>query len=134
MKPEEISTFNDLCSFVVYHYGDCSVKIFRATRRLIKQGVIDNVEDIDSAYAKWEEMYKEYVSDRIPAEYQECYDYWGGKCFSNQKGWNAPKSGFLAGENGRFLLVYNFEALEVLVDDFIEGIYDQLCETSENYR
>lgn len=108
--------FTDLSHVVIYHYADVcyEAKAKAAAKRLKRQGVITGLDDADTAYEKYEEMVIDYAKDNLSDDYDMTYDYWGAKCFTKQKGWNAPKTNTLyAGDSqGRIMFFDGVEALK----------------------
>jgi hypothetical protein len=60
----------------------------------------NNPAAVDEAYS---DLVIGICKEELPEGWGETYDYWGGRCFSYNPGWNAPRSGtVMAGENHRF--------------------------------
>ena len=130
MKP---TTFNDLAVIVIYHFADvCYEKqAQKAARRLKRQGLIAGIDDAESAYEQYEQAVIEYAQEHLPSDYTFQYDYWGAKCFSNQKGWSSPKTGFFSGDSGgRIMFFSEYAAMEQYTAKKCELI-DTLEEYSE---
>lgn len=108
--------FTDLSHVVIYHYADMlyKEKAKQAAKRLVKQGIITSLDDICAAYDQYEEMVIDYAKNHLPDDYDVTHDYWGAKCITNQKGWNAPKTNTLyAGDGqGQIMLFDGFQALK----------------------
>jgi hypothetical protein len=131
------SVFNDLAIVAIYHYADCNVEpqARKAARRLKKLGIITGIDDADTAYENYEEKVIEYATEHLPNRFNLQYDYWGAKCISDHKGWNATKNGLYAGDSmGRIMFFSSFEALKQYTQqkldliqheaDVAEGIID----------
>jgi len=105
-------TFDDLATVVIYHFADvCYEKpAKRAAQRLRRQGVINGITDAEAAYERYEAAVIEYAEEHLPSEYTLQYDYWGAKCYSNEKGWNSPKTGLFSGDSGGRIMFFDSHA------------------------
>lgn len=124
MNDSKQKEFDDLCKVVVYHQADCCVKAGGATRRLIKSKVMEDAQDWEAAYKKYEEAVLEYAKDQLPEDWDITHDYWGAKCLFPNPGWNAPKSGTLfAGDKSGFIMFFeNFQALKEYTERCLNDI------------
>lgn len=117
--------FNDLANVVIYHYVDVRYeeRAKESAKRLVEHGV-KNIDDINAAYEKYEDAVVDYALTFLPDGYDLTHDYWGAKCISNHKGWNAPKTGTLyAGDAyGQIMMFNNFDALVEYTNRIVEEI------------
>lgn len=116
----DVELFNDLATLSIYHYVDVATKkkAKEAAERLFDKEKIDS-DDFDdrengeTAYSQYEKMVVEYAEDNLTKDYKLCHDFYGAKCFSDDRGWNAPKTGLFSGDShGQIMFFENFEAME----------------------
>jgi len=134
MTPQDQQIFDDVAKIAIYHFADLMYKqqAHEAAARLAAVGLVfdpESTSDAEKAYEKYEELMAEYVLGRLPGDYSLTYDYWGARCFSNQRGWEYTKNGFLAGDVwGRLAWYADFAALKTRVDEFLDELSENECE------
>lgn len=118
-------TFRAAALLNIYHFADLAYpgvrekgerdRLFRILREAGHLGGCRDAEDcagpVNSLYCGWVE---EYAASVLPEEWQPRYDYWGAKCFSDNHGWNDPKTGtILAGDgSSQYLFCSDLQALK----------------------
>lgn len=107
MPAKNISKEDAICLYFTYYYADLLIfKKQGTTKEKVEKILKDqNVKtDEESITAEYNEIVRGVAKEILPPNWGETNHYWGGKCFTPDPGWNAPKNKTLmTGENDRFL-------------------------------
>lgn len=114
-----------LCLLHTYHFADLAIfdkyklSLREAQDMLRTKGYEPNDgKEIDQAYV---ELVEELAQEILPEGWAPTYNYWGGKCYSFQPGWNAPRRNLLMdGENTRYLCSTSEQAIREELNRFSE--------------
>ena len=126
MDPQQRIRFNALATYVRYHMADCTIKPqYMACKRLLGKRF-----DLDQAIDEYNSFVEEYALDMLPEGYHQTYDYWGGRCITNQPSGTRLTNYTFGGDSYRVFTIFTcFDALEEYTNEavpFLES-HGEVC-------
>lgn len=114
---QNLITYRDaVCLFHAEMFGDLA--IFKKEGLDRKQAVAicemiglnhQDPCDVDKEYS---EVVDDLAAEILPDDWGTTFDFWGGKCFTRNPQWRAPKKDtVMAGESGRYLCCTSEQAI-----------------------